>query len=210
MENLPVQRLQRRELAGQSIIAVSAQAHQVKEPGRGQRRPGAQPEQPPGHQNTQNHAWKIPQVIEGPIQQELFDPLRWPIAAVVPVQRQIQQHRRPVEQTGLFQKDAGPAPLVLCQKIAADHQEKRHRHPGQHPGEPEVPQWGNRHQRGGVVRHHQHHRRQTEEIQRRAPASVCHTYTSQTVTTNPFRLSPETWQQPSGKRSSVSSPAQGM
>lgn len=52
--------------------------------------------------------------------------------------------------------------------------------------------------------------RQTEEIQRRAPASVCHTYTSQTVTTNPFRLSPETWQQPSGKRSSVSSPAQGM
>ena len=168
-----------------------------------------QPGQAAGDHHPQQDRRKIPQVVQGAVYEQLFEPLQGGEAPVVPVQGQIEQNCGGVEGQRPLQKSARAPPAVPGEKVPADHEEKRDRDPGQHPGEPEVGLRGQSGQRGGVVAHRQERRQQAEAVQHRDIPAGAHGSPSQTVRMNPPQLSPESCQHPAGGSSSRTALGQG-
>ena len=148
-----------------SPVAVAQQAEDVQRRDDGGADAAAcHAHQQRGQPRAQKRRGEVPEVVERALKEHLLHEVEQSPALEMPgvdVDGQVQRRAGGVDNGGLF-KEAPHAGALGQDKIARDHEEKRHGHTGDHAREDKVRGAGVASERGGVYRNNQKRRHDSE------------------------------------------------
>ena len=172
------------DLGGEAVVAVPQQGDGVEH---AHRHPQPPPPEHPGqaihHQQPHGAGGEVPQVVEGAVKDQQPHPVQKAqvlVVAGIPADGEVEDHRHQVQQQDLphLPPQGGKGALALQHlpqdEVAGDHEEEGHRHPGQAPGEEEVPCGRVGGQGGDVDGHHQQGGQDSKGVQPAVGAGLRH------------------------------------